>query len=58
VSSRRIRRHGVARPVAARNAGPAGGVSARSVPRLRRCTVLPTWPAVVLRDGAGWTLRS
>ncbi|HEX6749901.1 MAG TPA: hypothetical protein VF092_21590 [Longimicrobium sp.] len=46
------------RPVAARSAGPAGGVSERSVPHLRRRVPLPTRPVVVLRDGAGWTMRS
>src|SRR5215218_9830206 len=35
--------------VAARSTGPAGGVSARSVPRLRRRMPLPARPVVVLR---------
>jgi hypothetical protein len=33
-------------------------VSTRSVPRLRQLSSLPARPVVVLRGGAGWTLRS
>lgn len=49
-----------AAPVAARGAAATGGrgVSTPSVPRLLRRPSLPARPAVVLRDGAGWTLRS
>lgn len=49
-----------ARPLAARgDAATGGGVSTGSVvPRLRRWSSLPARPVVVLRDGAGWTLRS